>query len=288
VDAENWKGTITLDELRAQTDTTVCTWDDTNKKLVLSPRSSAAKATDDGKLTLYSATTQEKEFIASDGTTTSENVVVTGSGSTEKIVKFDLYARNTGTTAKDLILDSESAVKGVTNSTTGIENAIRVAFVYEGTQEITGTDYATKATKLPQIDDETKATPSVWLWEPNSKKHKDGSLYANNVEVPTYAIKSPITADKKVTLTPEGIIDKTKFGDYLTADKVTADYSDTATTSTIHSIAANSIVKFTVYIWLEGQDVDCNDQTANGSFTVDLKFNDGTTTTSSTAVTNNN
>jgi hypothetical protein len=124
-DAENWKGTITLDELKAQTGTTVYTEDTTTKKLVLSPRSSTAKASEDGKLTLYSATTQEKEITASDGTTTYENVVVTGSGSTGNIVKFDLYARNTGTSAKDLILDGASAVTGVADSTTGIENAIR-------------------------------------------------------------------------------------------------------------------------------------------------------------------
>jgi hypothetical protein len=268
-DAENWKGTITLDELTAQKTTTY--------SKDLSPRSSDLTVKS-GKLALYNLESMEKD-ITTDGKTISKNIVYTEDGSSNGIVSFDLYARNTGTVEKTLYLDSSASVKGVadtTGKTTGIENAIRVAFVKQGTQA--GSTSSTEAKKLSKGE-------SVWLWEPNSKSHSENSLYSGQGTQPTYAIKGEISKDANVTLNAEGILDKDTYPDYVTSTSVTPNLSDVNTDSAIVKIPANSIVKFTVYIWLEGQDVDCTDKEANGSFTVDLTFNDGTTTTTSSTET---
>jgi hypothetical protein len=248
-DAENWKGTITLDDLTAQTATTIYS----DK---LSPRSSDGTADSSGKLTLYGISRNE-------GT----GVVSTTDGNGSGIVKFDLYARNTATESKTFYLDlaNGAAVTG-TDKVTGIENAIRVAFVNEGSQKIEGTSYVSDVKAKAQAG--TVANGKVWLWEPNSSKHRTGSLYSGPEA--TSAIIKNIPETDGVTLTDKGIIAESG---YLT--KVTATLDDTTTTiSKIAEIPANTIVKFTVYIWLEGQDVDCTDQEANGSFTVDLVFTD--------------
>ncbi|MBR5250469.1 MAG: hypothetical protein IKV38_00410, partial [Clostridia bacterium] len=43
--------------------------------------------------------------------------------------------------------------------------------------------------------------------------------------------------------------------------------------STFFTLEAQSITKVTVYIWLEGQDVDCEDTIASHAFSVAFKFN---------------
>jgi hypothetical protein len=280
-DAENWKGTITLDELTALSTTTY--------SANLSPRSSAGTADSKGKLILYNLLTKEQEIEDTTGKKISKNIVYTADGSSEGIVSFDLYARNTGTDKKTLYLDSSASVKGVADTngkTTGIENAIRVAFVKQGTQEIKGSTYVADAKKLYKAN--ASLSDGVWLWEPNSKSHSENSLYSGQGTVATYAIKGEIKESANVTLNAEGILDKDTYTDYVTSSSVKPNLSDANTDSAIVEIPANSIVKFTVYIWLEGQDVDCTDKEANGSFTVDLTFNDGTTTTTTSTETASN
>lgn len=47
----------------------------------------------------------------------------------------------------------------------------------------------------------------------------------------------------------------------------------TETSDTYFTLAANTVTKVTVVIWLEGQDADCNNATAGRPFSVALKFN---------------
>jgi hypothetical protein len=258
VDAVNWKGTITASDISGQGSNDYST--------NLSPKSSIATALD-GKITLYSIEVND------------ETGVVTASVDDNKsgMIRFDLYVRNTGMEGKTFSLDTGNAsVKGGT-TTTGIENAIRVAFVYQGAKGITA-DNSADVTAVKNLKSNI-----VWLWEPNYTKHSQASMVTDGTSQPTYAIKSQITNGNGVTLDSKGIIpydnNNSAYLQLVTASL--ADGSSEYSNATIATIPANSMVKFTVYIWLEGQDVDCIDQTANGDILVDLIFKDASVTSTS-------
>jgi hypothetical protein len=44
----------------------------------------------------------------------------------------------------------------------------------------------------------------------------------------------------------------------------------------VGSLPAYSVTKFTVYVWFEGQDIDCINKASGDKITIDLKFTKGT------------
>lgn len=180
-------------------------------------------------------------------------------------------------------------------------------------------------------DDTVVASPKVAIWEPNDKEHiqevvnNNSRVTSTSVNVTTYGIKfknkitvdidgtpteKDVSADYPVevntTLAEDGDLIKTqntikpqysteegKVGTTSTTIPLTTQGTDTAATSATGDIILpqNTISKFRIYVWLEGQDVDCiNTASMAGKLDVTLKLDkqgkgSGTTVTYSDAAT---
>lgn len=189
-------------------------------------------------------------------------------------IAFDIFLRVDKstplvmTTASNVIMNQNV----VGNTDKGIKNAARVAFCIEGTQPV--------GTALDTITGMTGAT-SAYIWEPNSNWHTDAAVahardnYGTTTTsggtadaITTHGIKADIAT---------GIVlnesNATNNANYFAA--VTPDYITKSNENGVMDAAKDiftlepGISKVRVYMWIEGQDVDC-ENTASGT---DISFN---------------
>ena len=195
-----------------------------------------------------------------------------------KYIVFDMFLKVDKAT--NLVMTEASSVVMKEGSIDkGIKQASRVAFCLEGTQPA-GTDLAT-------IRGMTGATSfgaegsTVYIWEPNSNLHTEAAVAhaRDNYNIPTksdgtasavpyYGINQPISTGVKLIDTNNGNDAKNFTAitpSYVTPVDVT---SGLITQTDIFSLDAG-ITKVRVYMWVEGQDVDC-ENTASGT---DISFN---------------
>ena len=231
--------------------------------------------------------------------TTNDISNVTHTQSSGYFVCFDLFfkvdaetAAETTGTQKQIYLTTTSDVIA-NGSDSGIKNAARVAFIKEGAAE-SGTDLATiQALKT------TTVTDNIVLWEPNYDKHtSSGVNNAVNVYGVTPSIISTDTTEsgKNAALPYSGVISKVTATDNITLGSATAalhstqfaavpptgvtmfrtkeDWTTAAsgTYETIFTLGANQITKMKIYFWVEGQDVDCENNASGGAITLKLQF----------------
>lgn len=201
-------------------------------------------------------------------------------GTAGKYIAFDLFLK--AEKAIDLQLTEESSVvkKGTTDN--GIKNASRVAFCIEGNIGSSETDL-TKITGSKSAVSFLDESKTVYIWEPNSNLH---TAEASNHARDTYGIAGleyDGTAEKveyygiKKEITTGIVLDDTNNGkDTTNFSKITPDYSTKADAegiksdgdSDVFSIQAG-ITKIRVYMWIEGQDVDCE----NNASGTDISYN---------------
>ena len=154
----------------------------------------------------------------------------------------------------------------------GIENATRFAFVVEG---------STQSTDLNTIQNlKTNSNNNVYIWEPNYDSHTEsGILNAKNVynlditnnyqELPYEGIKSEIPKNLKVAIDKAN---KANYPNYFDTVKVSY-YTKTNFTNNVEMFSINQgITKLRIYMWLEGQDVDCENDASIGSISLNLQF----------------
>lgn len=184
------------------------------------------------------------------------------------------------------------------NEASGLQNTVRVGFAqYSGTAEIT--DPA--ETILSKTNAGDSYISDVAIWEPNANAHIENIVKNNNklildelvagewgttedgeydkfdetLDVPTYglnstAVSSTITNiyDWKATPTTPGDAGKLKmqYTVQTTTDGLAKAYNlkSTKDGTTNFEIPANKVIKLRVYVWLEGQDVDCTNYASHG------------------------
>lgn len=208
-------------------------------------------------------------------------------GNAGKYIAFDIFLRVDKET--QLKLTEASSVVMKENSTDkGIKQASRVAFCIQGTQPV-GTDLAT-ITGLKGATSFGESGASVYIWEPNSNLHtaaavahardnygitttSDGAATA----VPYYGINQIISTGVALSDTNNG--NSSSFTaitpNYITESDDAGKISAEKNIFTLQS----GITKVRVYMWIEGQDVDC-ENTASGtdiSFNLQLQVVDTTT-----------
>lgn len=208
----------------------------------------------------------------------------TAADSEGKYIVFDMFLRVDKAT--DLVLTEASSVVVKEGSVDkGIKQASRVAFCVEGTQPV-GTALDTiRGMKGATSFLETDST--VYIWEPNSNLHTEAAVAhaRDNYGITTtsdgkaeavtyYGINQEIEEEtgvgKGVLLADTNNGNNTEYFNQITPTYVTS--VDTATgkmaETDVFSLAAG-ITKVRVYMWVEGQDVDC-ENTASGT---DISFN---------------
>lgn len=247
LDASSWKSTITATDIKNAI-TNASAYSARVIQLPegeISPVSSAGIVAD-GKLQMFFGEYNK------DGSLRSVAEVEQNRTSGGNFIAFDLFFK--ATTAQDLTMrtgDSQSYVTGINlaekdengeyvATSIGTEKAVRVAFLDLG--------YAA----TPDAARALKAVNNTLIWEPNSGTRADG-----------------VEADSG-KLDYKGF--KTKFD---SGNGTEDEYVAAVTTFDGEQVIVKlqpGINKVRVYIWLEGQDVDCINNISFGDFRVNLYF----------------
>lgn len=200
--------------------------------------------------------------------------------------------------------DSSLEILEAEKSSTGLQNTARVAFAkYNGTSDVMA-DQATilKETAGIGVGASPVYITDVAIWEPNSGDHvdyivqnnnkitwssSDASKYATKVlangkkgfdlttQMPTYALKDTAVGSTiadiykwdgtESNLQKQNVLqtNKTSTEDYTIKEGVQNLVSTTDGTTTF-GITPNAISRIRIYLWLEGQDVDCINYASHG------------------------
>ena len=219
-----------------------------------------------------------------------------------KFVAFDIFLK-VSAKKKVYINTSDSGsnvVMAEGSSDRGLKNAARVAFVPVGEAAATGT-----------VQEITQAYytnfPSVKIWEPNNDLHSTAVVNSVGTEygftganaltvsggspVTYYGIKAAIPTNKAQDLIAavKGTVtqyDSTTFSEVVSAGTATTTNGIYSTTglllSTPGTLAANTdytvftlnagVTKMRVYMWIEGQDIDCENNASGTDITFNLEL----------------
>ena len=188
-------------------------------------------------------------------------------GSTGNYIAFDIFLKVNDRTEVFLTQGPDGAK--VTDDK-GLANAARVAFIDEG-HAADGQN----ANTYTSLNNGSVAK----IWEPNNEVHKDEAKSnatgilgvvgpVQNVKLPTYgvakAIDVAIPADQ--TQKDDGTNLKTVTNDISTPS------SGVPESTSLITLEAG-ITKVRVYMWIEGQDIDCENSASGANVTFDIKFN---------------
>ena len=188
-----------------------------------------------------------------------------------KFISFDLFFKTSENTR--LYLTPESVITYAGNYSVGIENAMRVAFVYEG-NTFTGNSSANIQSMI------TNNSNDVYIWEPNYNKHTQSAIanakntYGITINedssfVPYDGVKNEISANLGIKAS------NAKASNYPSLfEKVNiAYYTKTDFNENVEIFSLNrGITKIRVYMWIEGQDVDCENDASVGNISLNLQF----------------
>lgn len=300
VDGTSWKSIITNQDLAdAHVTYTAATNQIPN---VLKPVSTAAKTLSNGYLSMWlgtvstsGTTTNKGEYILSteDVSTVADNSASgAGTGSNGYFVSFDLFIRldDKGSSAMPLYLTDGSNVTFTSGkSDLGTQNAARVAFINEG-NVATGSELTTiQALSTTEVS-------NVYLWEPNYDTHTTTGIanaysYYNSAnqgdaytaanaknQVQYFGTTAKVTTADDVLLSKANATDNpTKFAAVTPGIATTAGWAAGTKYKELFSLNPNTISKVKVYFWVEGQDIDCENNASGGYITLKLQFslNDG-------------
>jgi hypothetical protein len=203
-------------------------------------------------------------------------------------IKATVYARSGQPTDVSLAgpswLDDQQTVKGAgtyvigdPNTGRGPETAVRIGF---------------RTTYVDSSGDVLSEPSPLYIYEPNADRHVDGS----QDYIPTYSVDEMRPQNSAAT-PPVSAETAYKNNWHLVENErlITQTFSRSAeetgefiTNPTIFSVKPGEIVRIEIYIWMEGQDVDCSNAMSNGVSTTKIEANiqfTGTTETQSGMVT---
>lgn len=194
-------------------------------------------------------------------------------GTTGDFIAFDLFLLTTQATTVYLTTSSDVVA---TAADTGLKNAARVAFLYEGSA---ATGASADAIALKGAASHSAGGATNMFWEPNSNIHTTaGVAQANNYGETTYdtttvvpnyyGIKTAIAATPAVDYQSK----VTTYFDQVTPDIQTPN-GNTANGEykTLFNLAAG-INKVRIYGWVEGQDYDCENNASGSNITFNIQI----------------
>lgn len=262
-DATSWKAIISNEDI------TTNAYENNKNELPVSmvPVSTIGTIVDGGYMEMFKG-----NVTANETTGVYELTAVKANEGEGNFIAFDIFLRVDAETA--LQLTDASCVKMQADSTDkGIKQASRVAFVIQGNAPA-GSDQATLTGLTATADS------PLYIWEPNSNLHTDAAVaHAND----TYGIQTKSDGSAaainyygiKQTIGTAVKLSDTAGNDTNSFAAVTPDYVTTAdedgkmaAAKDIFTLSAG-ITKIRMYMWIEGQDVDC-ENTASGT---DISFN---------------
>lgn len=278
-DAINWKTIVTRDDIVNASTTGYTAAKNQVPSGQTNPVSSAGEVdTSTGYLNMYRGLLSDDTGLG--------NLKLTAVKTTETngeegdFIAFDLFF-NTNE-EQDIYLTSGSNVIGGDaqsgGTDTSIQNAARVAFLPQGTNPEASNSSASQALKA------TDAT-GLKIWEPNADTHTangvnnaqsnygKGGLQAGegNAPVEYYGVKTAIGTEAAQDV---GSTDATYFTKVDTAKGLFTTSKSGIPTTAYQQVLhlEKGVTKVRVYMWVEGQDVDCEDYASGGDLTYNLQF----------------
>lgn len=267
-DAVNWKQVITVQDLINARDNYSSSVNQVPTNF--NPVSTGGNV-NNGKLEMFrgeATNTSGTDFILVANKSTEEESF--GDDSEGSFIAFDIFLRTTS--VKELYVSGNSSVTALDESK-GIENAVRIAFLNEGTSS----DNASLGQKL-------NSASRAYIWEPNYDVHTEyGVKNALNVyginttmsggsKLPYYGVISDIKTSANVLLNNAN---SNVYPNYFKS--VNTDFATSLNNKSNFKLfdLNPSITKIRIYMWLEGQDVDCEDNASYGdiSFKLELTTN---------------
>lgn len=266
-DGTNWKSTLSLDDLTGANAT--YTTNTNQLPEVLEPVSTSGTVNGGVMDMFYGQVTpgtedQDGQFILSSIKQTDTQ------GRNGYYIAFDVFLRVDDVT--QLWITPESGVTfGPDAEDKGLQNAARVAFVNEGTVAADA-----GATTMQALKNGTASQ----IWEPNYDKHTPLAI-ANALNNYGQTI-----TETNAQLTYYGVKDEFGAGDGVTIQQTAGNPNEayfeevTPTYSTVSGFAANEefielqkgVTKLRIYMWIEGQDVDCENGASGTDVVFDLQF----------------
>ena len=271
-DGTNWKSIIQTADITGVHNTTY-TSSVNQVPETMEPVSTIGNIDSSGKMEMYygvvGSDDQGRYILTATKSTEQE-------GTTGKFIAFDLFFKVDAAT--DIFLTTNSGVRTTDDTDTGIKNASRIGFVILG-----NTSAGSSISDIQSLNAGTSA--NKYIWEPNYDVHTAAAVaHARDTYNETtqetgatrlaYAgVKAPIDSDDGVLVNTNGATAYvTNYGDFF--GNVTPAYTTIAGFSTkpqIFSLQAG-ITKVRVYMWIEGQDVDCENSASGGTITYDLQI----------------
>lgn len=271
VDGINWRAGIGKDEIIAASATYPGSINQLPSLIV--PVSTDGMLSDDGLLDMYSgkiASNDNGDYILV--SYKSEEYESSGDDSTGEFIAFDVFLKINE--SKELYLTGDSLITYNGEISIGTENAMRAAFVVEG-NTVAG-DSIANIQGLRTVDDN-----NVYIWEPNYDTHtRNGVSNARDVYGITTSmtnasrivydgVSSEITEDDNILLgNARASLYPNKFKTVEPKIMTTAYNGVPQSLFTLNS----GVTKLRIYLWLEGQDVDCENNASLGNLSINLKF----------------
>lgn len=262
-DAQNWKSVLTNEDLADAKVGAVYGTHVNQIPTEMEPVSTAGNVTA-GKLDMFYGQAEPDE-VTGNFTLTSEKQTDTR-GTVGRYIAFDLFLQVNQET--EIGLTDQSSVVSIGQSK-GLENAARVALLNQG--NVAPGSAPSSAHAL------NGATNSeVYLWEPNYDVHTPGGV-ANALStygltttetgasaLPYNGIKTAFDETAGVTITNTG--EQPTYFDPVTPDlRTTKEFTGDQPYLTLQP----GVTKIRVYMWVEGEDVDCE----NNASGVDIGYN---------------
>lgn len=187
---------------------------------------------------------------------------------TTDYVAFDVFLRvNKNQT---IYLTTDAKVINKTDETDkGLKNAARVAFVNKGHASIDETTANLIALNSP-------TSPAV-IWEPNSDAHSsavnpgvatDYGVTLGATATPYYGVKAALSTPTELkpfvaSATVAGTANNTTYLQAMSSPTLITTTVNQSTYTQVFALT-EGITKFRIYMWIEGQDIDCENN-ATGS-----------------------
>lgn len=238
-DATNWKSVLTTEDITGA----IYTGSKNQFPSILTPVSTIGSTTA-GSFDMYYGALQD------DGTISLSKESET-QGTTGKYVAFDLFISSTAT--KEIALLDTSKVIATGEKDSKLQYSTRVGFLNKGTD----------STSTPATAYTLNSTVDQTIWQPNADQHTTIAINNGGAEagvIPVYSGAKAATANG----TSVALNDSANFGTLsatLISTKVTEEAWPDTTVLTVNS----GITKLRIYIWIEGQDVDCENTASLGT-----------------------
>ena len=276
-DADSWKTVITNEDI-INTTTSASSKYSSNENMIpfgtgsqITPVSTVGEIGDAGKLAFFAGTLSNN--ATTDALELTATTVTEAKGTTGSMVAFDLFFKVTE--ESQVYLTTASNVISADQDDRGLKNAARVGWLREGNGDLNQSLATWQGYHATSTTDGT-ANPAnnLLIWEPNSETHTAaGTDNARNYGITDttpsslayVGVKAPIS-----TAVPVGSQDTNYFGSVKGLFTTTNAAGVPAGTRWFK--LAPGVTKVRFYLWIEGQDVDCENAASGASISYNMQF----------------